>query len=99
MRGLRKREDSKFEKFFEIVQDAAKRKGCVFFLDCGEGRDLETEDLSGEDLSGWLIPEGKAGQFEKEFLGGNIREAWNEFIAFATWHSGPNSINISFQQF
>ncbi len=99
MRGLRKREDIKFEKFFEIVQAAAKRKGCAFFLDCGEGRDLETEDLSGEDLSGWLIPESKAGQFEKEFLGSNIREVWNEFIAFATWRSGPNGINISFQQF
>lgn len=32
MRGLRKQEDSKFEKFFEIIQSAAKRKGCVFFL-------------------------------------------------------------------
>lgn len=99
MRGLRKREDSKFEKFFGIVQDAAKKKGCAFFLDCGEGRDLETEDLSGEDLSGWLIPEDRAAQFEKEFLGGHIREVWNEFIAFATWHSSPNGINISFQQF
>lgn len=99
MRGLRKQEDSKFEKFFGIVQSAAKRKGCVFFLDCGEGRDLETEDLSGEDLSGWLIPEGKADKFEKEFLARNVREVWNEFIAFATWHSGPNGINISFQQF
>lgn len=60
---------------------------------------METEGLSGEDLSGWLIPEGKAGQFEKEFLGGNIQEVWNEFITFATWHNGPNGISISFQQF
>lgn len=99
MRGLRKQEDSKFEQFFEIVQAAAKREGCVFFLDCGEGRDLETNDLSGEDLSGWLIPVGKAERFEEEFLAGNVQEAWNEFMVFAMWHNGPGDIGISFQKF
>lgn len=99
MRGLRKQEDSKFEKFFAIVQAAAKKEGCVFFADCGEGRELETEDLSGEDLSGWLIPEDKADQFEAYFLDDDIPEEWHELITFAIWRNGPDGVAISFQQF
>lgn len=99
MRGLRKREDSRFERFFEIVQAAAAKKDCIFFLDCGEGHDLETDNLSGEDLSGWLIPINQADQFEEEFQSGSIREVWNEFITFATWRSTSGEIAINFQRF
>ena len=43
MRGLRKQEDPEFERFFEIIQEAAGQKNAVFFGDSGEGRDIVLE--------------------------------------------------------
>ncbi|MCL2749518.1 MAG: hypothetical protein FWE96_00705 [Coriobacteriia bacterium] len=44
--------DEKFVRFFKLVQQQAEREGCVFFMDSGEGREIITEDLDGEDASG-----------------------------------------------
>ena len=38
--GLRTREPLGFTKFIEIIQQAAAKKGSVFFLDCKEGHEL-----------------------------------------------------------
>lgn len=48
MIGLRTNEDLKFIEFFKIVQSEAENSGCVFFLDSGIGRDIETEEYEGE---------------------------------------------------
>ena len=45
MKGLRSQESEKFNRFWDLVQDEAATQGCVFFGDCGEGRDLVTEEL------------------------------------------------------
>lgn len=37
MVGLRTLEGEKFERFFELVQKEALKRGCVFFLNSGEG--------------------------------------------------------------
>lgn len=99
MRGLRRQEDSRFERFFKLVQAEAEKQGCVFFLDCGEGRDIETDTLSGEDLSGWLISSTEAGQFEQAFLEGGNLETWDACIVFAIWHVEPSGVTIHFQKF
>lgn len=99
MQGLKKQEDKKFEKFFEIVQRSAKERGCIFFLDCGEGRDLETDDLSGEDLSGWLIPMEKTADFESEFLTGKVDDGWSDFVCFAVWDIREGNISVHFKTF
>ena len=52
MKGLRSQESEKFNRFWDLVQDEAATQGCVFFGDCGEGRDLVTEELEGENFSG-----------------------------------------------
>ena len=43
MLGLRTEESEKFVKYFAIVQCAAEKQGCIYYLDAGDGRDFETE--------------------------------------------------------
>ena len=68
MQGLRKQENQKFNKFFELVQREACKKGKVFFCDCGQGDVFENDTIECEDLCGWLIPQEKVNEFEKLFL-------------------------------
>lgn len=96
MQGLRKQEGNKFEKFFAIVQDAAKKKGCVFFLDAGDGRDFETDSLEGEDLMGWLIPKDKMSDFEKKWDTGDVSDDWSDFYVWAIWEN-ENNPTIKFE--
>ncbi len=68
MLGLRTQENDKFVKFFALVQKEADRLGSVFFLDCGQGKIFENNEMECEDLCGWLIPKEKAKEFECLFL-------------------------------
>ncbi|MBE6598912.1 MAG: hypothetical protein E7638_05670 [Ruminococcaceae bacterium] len=95
MQGLRTQETNKFKKFFSIVQDAAKKNGCVFYLDAGDGRDFETDSLEGEDLMGWLIPERMAEEFEPIWKRGLVSDDWSEYFGFAIWEN-QNSPTIKF---
>lgn len=90
MRGLRTQEKSKFERFFSIVQDAAGKIGCVFFLDAGDGRDFETDSLEGEDLMGWLVPKDQLSAFEKEWNTGDVSDDWSDFYKWAIWKNADN---------
>lgn len=99
MVGLRTQESSKFQQFFSLVQAQAKQMGFVFFLDCGEGRELETDSLSCEDLSGWLIPEQQANDFNLEFEAGDVSDRWGSHICFALWQKTNDTIQISFQKY
>jgi hypothetical protein len=99
MRELRTQENDKFEKYFEIVRNAAKKKGCIYFVDCGEGRELFTDELEGEDLSGWLIPKEKADMFEKEFQSKDVSEKWNSYVCFAIWSNTDKGVEIEFRNF
>lgn len=96
MLGLRTQETNKFEKFFSIVQAAADQKGCVFYLDAGDGRDFETGTLEGEDLMGWLIPKEKVTQFEKEWESEDISDEWSDFYKWAIWDN-PDNPTIKFE--
>lgn len=67
MRELRTQENKKFEHFFQLVRNKAQKQHCIFFVDCGEGQEFVCEDMEGEDLSGWLIPDEDADRFQIEF--------------------------------
>ncbi len=95
MIGLRTCEGKKFEKFFELVQQEAKKKGGVFFADCGEGNEFSNDHMEGENLSGWLIPIEIAEEFEKEFLEKTDPEGWDKFLCWALWENADNP-KISF---
>lgn len=90
MQGLRTQETSKFLKFFAIVQDAAQKKNCVFFLDAGDGRDFENDTLEGEDLMGWLIPKDKVFDFEKEWKQNDVSDDWSDYFVWAVWENANN---------
>ena len=99
MQGLRTQESNKFNKFFELVQSRAGEGGCVFFCDCGEGRDFETPEMEGEDLSGWLIPIKESKKFEKEFVKGRMDDDWYDSLVFCTWEADGESIDVRFKTF
>lgn len=96
MLGLRTQETSKFEKYFVIVQEAAKKKDCVFFLDAGDGRDFNTDTLEGEDLMGWLVPQDKVTEFVKEWETGDVSDDWSDFYKWAIWDN-PEKPTVKFE--
>lgn len=98
MLGLRTIESEKFIKYFAIVQDAAKRRGCVYYLDAGDGRDFETAECEGEDLMGWLIPKDKVLAFEEEWNKGDVSDDWTNYYVWAIWHT-PEKPTVTFEDY
>lgn len=98
MKGLRTQESDKFKNFFKLVQDKAKTINKVFFLDCGEGRELITDAFECEDLSGWLIPLEQSGKFEKAWINNDNLDEWLNNIVFATWNFN-GEIEIEFKSY
>lgn len=100
MQGLRRQEDNEFEAFFKIVQNFAKEKRCVFFLDAGEGNEIQLSGIDGENLSGWLIPIEQVDEFEKVFVQSkhfnDIPEKYIDYFCFAKWEINNNKIYIRF---
>lgn len=97
MLGLKTQESSKFNKFFGLVQNAAQKMNCVFFLDAGDGNDFENETMEGEDLMGWLIPEERISEFEPEWRKNNVSDTWLNFFVWAIWEDEKNP-KISFRE-
>lgn len=98
MRGLRTQESEKFNQFWQLVQDTAAEKGCIFFGENGEGNDFETETMEGENFCGWLIPEQDAAAFELVWEKGNVPEQWVDYMAWANWNTSGEDVIITFEQ-
>lgn len=89
--------DDRFLRFFAIVQEAAKAQGAVFFLFCGEGHDLVTDEIDCQDLSGWLIPERETAAFEPIWRDRNWKSMTSEQgdrMVTAIW-SGTCADNVA----
>ena len=102
MRGLKTQEGSKFNRFFQLVQDEAQKKNAVFFLLSGEGRDIVLPNLEGEDLSGWLIPADRADEFEKDWQISDSSEhlkKWDDYFLWAEWKEQNGVISIQFKSY
>lgn len=99
MRGLKTQEGNKFNAFFTLVQEEAKKKHSVFFLECGEGHELNGDAIEGEDLRGWLIPEEDADRFEAEWMNGEPAEEWENRISWAIWSGDTRNPKIEIKQF
>jgi len=96
MKGLKTQEKKKFKRFFKIVQREAERQNAVFFLEAGDGREFSTETLDGEDLQGWLIPQDRADEFQKQWINNNFTEDWDDFFGFAIWEKDGETVKIRF---
>ncbi len=97
MKGLRTQENDKFNRFFELIQQEAEKKDCVFFADAGDGHELITDTLECEDMTGWLIPKSKAKEFEPMWKRDQVPQSWTDFFTFAIWEKDENTIKIKFE--
>lgn len=97
MKGLRTQEDDNFIRFFEIVQEAAKKIGMVFFLDCEDGNDAIIDGIEVCDLAGWLIPVAQANEFEKVWKDNKEDDAWSDFFTTTGWKN-ERELNIIFEK-
>ncbi|MDR2168404.1 MAG: hypothetical protein LBE35_11245 [Clostridiales bacterium] len=79
-----------------LVETAAAALNMHFFIDSGEGRDIETADIYLMDLSGWLIPPGK----KEDFLTSDKNDdKWDDFFVFAEWRKNSEEIKIDFKKY
>ena len=65
--GLRRNSDEKqedFVRYFDIVQNEARKQGKVFFLDGANGYETEFRGMQVDCLTGWLLEDGSK-DFEK----------------------------------
>ena len=104
MRGLRTNEGAKFEKYFYIVQEEAKKLGGVFFSETGEGRDLDLEDIEVCDLAGWLVPFDQADEFEALYLGRKDKEIWDndrwdDMYIFVDYILDGDNVSVKFDKY
>lgn len=96
IRVARDTQDEKFMRYFEIVQRAANKQGCVFFCDSGESHELINDLFDGEDLSGWLVPASEAEEFNERYLDWNVGEESDELTCIAQWYGDERAPSIRF---
>ena len=94
MTGLKTQESKEFVAFFKIVQAEALKENKIFFLDAGDGRDINLPGISGEDLMGWLIPIDMADDFKKYWLLDDVNDDWSDYFMFAIWEKDEDEIKI-----
>ena len=104
MRGLRTNEGAKFEKYFAIIEEEAKRLGGVFVSETGEGRDLDLEDIEVCDLAGWLVPFDQADEFEALYLGRKDKEIWDsdrwdDMYIFVDYILEGDNVGVKFDKY
>lgn len=76
MQGVRSDEGEEFEKFLRIVEEEAKKLGCVFFCDTFEGRESSLNGMRICDLGGWMVPNGDVDAFEPVYMEYKDDELW-----------------------
>lgn len=98
MQGLRTQEGKKFNEFFSLVQEEAKKRKAVFFCDCGQGDVFENDSIECEDLCGWLIPNSKVDEFEPHFLNNSEKQKdFDDFYCFVDFEVDGDSVKIKIE--
>ncbi len=97
MLGLRTQETKKFINFMELIQKEAEKEDKVFFLEAGDGNGFETEEMEGEELTGWLIPSDKVEEFKSIWENDEIDDEWIDFFTFVDWEESNGEIKVSFR--
>ncbi|MDU2293819.1 MAG: hypothetical protein ACLVKS_02210 [Peptococcus niger] len=97
MLGLRTQESDEFMRFFKLVQKEAGKLNAVFFADFGQCGDLIFEDMELDRLFGWLIPEERADDFNKEFVSSKVNEKWDVFCMWVIPEIIDGQLKIKFE--
>lgn len=98
MKGLRKRETDKFERFFSNIQTEAEKENCVFYAEAGDGNDFVTWDMEGENMMGWLISMEKLSEFEPVWMASEVDDQWSDYFKWAVWSRTEEGICIRFEE-
>lgn len=69
----------KENNFRQALQAEAEKSGCVFFEDIENGIELETSDMIGWDMFGFLIPKELEEIFQIDWEKDNT-EPWDSFL-------------------
>ena len=77
----------------------AALQGCVFFGDSGEGRDMLTDTLYCEDISGWLVPYEKEAVFADVKRDGHPGVEWDGCFCFAEWEEKGGEVRVMFNKY
>ena len=100
MLGLRTQENAKFIGFFKLVQEEANKQDAVFFLDCGQGKTFENNQMECEDLCGWLIPKEKVKEFEPLFVDNSDEvNKFDDFYTSVDFHIEDDTVNVIIENF
>lgn len=97
IQGLRTQENDKFLNFWKIVQSEAEKQNSVFFLDCGDGNEMTTDEFNAEDLFGWLVPNNKVSNFEAlfdNFLDEDINDMFDDCYKSVTWNFNNGTLSV-----
>lgn len=105
MLGLKTQESKKFNRFWQLIQEAAGKYNCTFFGFAGEGRDFITDEMEREDFSGWLVPSEDAAAFET--LWAEPLESTEKLekafptarFVFAIWKKRDEDVSVEFREF
>lgn len=97
MKGLRTPENGKFVNFFKKVQNEAGKSNKTFFLDTGDCKDVEFEDMELDRLFGWLIPNDLESVFEKDFIGRKVGTNWDDFYMSLDFDVSSGNLKLWFE--
>ena len=90
-------EDEQFVNFFLLVQAKANEQEKIFYIDCGEGNIALIGNALAMDLSGWLIDQSDAQEFESYWLEGSkfVPDKLIKFECEEEWFLKDNTIRIN----
>ncbi len=82
---------------FFLSSSKSKRTGKIFYIDCGEGNIALIDNMLAMDLSGWLIDQPDAQEFESFWLEGSayIPDKFTKFECEEEWFLEDNAICIN----
>jgi len=85
----------KENNFRAALQREAEKVGSVFFEDIENGQEIETADMIGWDMFGFLIPKHLEDEFRKAWEK-NDTEAWDSFLVSEKVSENAGKISIVF---
>lgn len=97
MLGLRTQENDDFIKFFNLVQDEAKKLNKVFFLDFGQCDDIPFKGMEVDSLFGWLIPNEHVEEFNSKFMKKTNLSKFDEYCVWVIPDIRYKKLNIVFE--
>lgn len=97
LKGRHDLEDEQFVNFFLLVQAKANEQGKIFYLDCGEGNITLIGNALAMDLSGWLIDQSDAQEFESYWLEDSycVPDKFSKDECEEEWYLEDNTICIN----